>query len=134
MRDVYGRKIARHERDETTYVLPAGLRELRALFAYAVAMGGEILMADVGGAHLHARLRGSAVWASLEKHNQPGWWKRYTDPVVRLHKALYGLKRANFDWDQHHERVMILCSWSRVGGHRRLYVAKGAAPLGCVRG
>jgi len=90
------------------------LRELRALFAYAVAMGGEILMADVGGAYLHARLRGSAVWARLEKHNQPGWWKRYTDPVVRLHKALYGLKRANFDWDQHHERVMILCSWSRV--------------------
>jgi len=80
----------------------------------------SLLQADVCHAYLQARLRGPAVHVVLPKIVWPSVWFHndgspiYKFPCLRLHRAMYGLRRAGFDWLAHAERILESQGWLAI--------------------
>ena len=112
---------------------PIPLDCVRMMLATAACRGWCAEVADVDGAYLLADLRGPPTFARLPKDLQPTDWKlKYSDPVVKLRKALYGLPRSGFDWYYHFEKLLVSMGWTKVPDWDSLYMRKEAILLAYV--
>jgi hypothetical protein len=79
-----------------------------------------LLQADVLTAYLQAFLKGTATYIELPRKLWPAEWfdsdgePRYWHPVLRLRKAIYGLRRSGFDWMKHADNVLQHHGWKPV--------------------
>jgi len=110
--DANGRKI--YEFD-SPFAMPIDLASVRAVIYYG-AQHRCILQADVLTAYLLAKLGGPPTWIRLPRWALPAAAQGMKDPVMRLHKALYGHPRSGGDWDQHLGRVLRAQGWVPVEG------------------
>ena len=67
--------------------------------AYALSPSAEILQSDCIRAYVQADMEGPTTFVRLPRNMWPASWHGpFTDPVVRLKKALYGHPRAGDIW------------------------------------
>ncbi|MCP3995571.1 MAG: DDE-type integrase/transposase/recombinase, partial [bacterium] len=80
------------------------------LLGAAYSLDGSIVIADIAQAYSQAELKGHPKWLNLPSRlleritpvvpkSWPGW--RMRCPVMRIRKAMYGLRRAGFDFSDH---------------------------------
>ena len=100
--DANGRKV--YEFD-SPFAMPIDLASVRAVIYYG-AQHRCILQADVLTAYLLAKLGGPPTYIRLPRWALPAAAQSMKDPVMRLHKALYGHPRSGGDWGQHLGRVL----------------------------
>eukprot|EP00973_Karenia_brevis_P037534 5179568-Karenia_brevis.AAC.1 len=73
--------------------------------------------ADAASAYTQAELGGPPTWITLPRDRWPKEWVgKYTNPVVRLHKALYGHPSAGLSREQHYHDVFMKLGWKKVRG------------------
>lgn len=88
--------------DEVLSCLPPSYGQFRAFAGVNVARGKKLTLVDFPGAYLISRDKGKRkAWARLPRNGWPDEWVgKFKDPVVPVYGALYGRKRAGFDWDK----------------------------------
>lgn len=95
VRDACGMKAT----EEELFGSPISLCASRMIDVYAGLVSGVTEVADVDGAYLQAPLKGAPKYIELPTQMWPKEWEgKFKRPVCKLHKALYGLQRAGFDW------------------------------------
>ena len=107
--------------DADPHGAPTSLEAIRLVVWWA-CMHPEhtLLQADMCHAYLQTKLKGPAVYVVLPKVIWPACWfdssggERLRNPVLRLRKAMYGLRRSGFDWMQHAERILVHHGWIPV--------------------
>lgn len=83
--------------------------------AFAGGVGGAVETADVDGAYLQADLRGKPKYPELPSDMWlPEWKGKYRRPAVPIKKALCGLQRAGFDWQDHAGNELVKEGWKRL--------------------
>lgn len=119
VRDAFGRLAA----EEELYGCPISMQISRIIDIFAGACFGEIQTADVEGAYLQAELKGAPKYLELPRELWPAEWAgKYSRPVVPLEKALYGLQRSGFDWQDHAAEKLMTQGWQRYQDvHRNLF-------------
>ena len=107
--------------EEDLFGSPASLEAVcLVVFVGLMLLGNIILCGDVTAAYLQARLGGAPTWLLLPSQLWPASWfdgngsPRWKRPVVRLHRAIYGLKRSGFDWAAKAQRVLLEHGWRPV--------------------
>ena len=98
---------------ENLWSLPPAYHSLRAFTSLAILGGKEISSRDLTAAYLHAPTRGPDTYAVLPPEAaghfpQAAGMKQ---PVALLQKAVYGTKRAGFDFEHHVTSRLELCGW-----------------------
>ena len=79
-----------------------------------------LLQADVNAAYLQARLKGRPTFLELPRRLWPKEWfhsdgsPKYRHPVLRLFRAIYGLRRSGFDWMEHADQVLRHHWWEPI--------------------
>ena len=72
----------------------------------------DLLQADNNAPDLQARLKGRPTFVELPRRLWPKQWfysdgtPSFRHPVLRLHRAIYGLRRSGFDWMEHADKVL----------------------------
>ena len=104
---------------------PASLEAVRLVLAHAAnTHDSALLSADVTTAYLQAELLGRPVYLAFPKDLWPPTWfhadgtPKYRKPVVRLRKAIYGLRRSGFDWRTHADTILQSQGWLPVVDHQ----------------
>jgi hypothetical protein len=123
VRDSRGRRIA----ETLSHIIPASLAAVRVGEVHAASFDpGVSLHGDVRNAYIKADLKGDAVWVSLPKKLQPHKHRKMKNPVVKLVKALYGLKRSGLDWGELVRDTLLKRGWTwiRDVGETSLYHKK----------
>ena len=111
VRDTTGKVI---KNTEDFFMTPASLFCLRLMLFYTLITNAVCTRSDVRGAYLNAPLGGAAKYLRLPKRLWPKSWFSMRDPVVRIHRALYGLQRSGFDWDEWFEAILAQKGWKRL--------------------
>ena len=85
------------------YGAPASLEGVSAVvWRSTLSPECDLLQADIAGAYIQARLLGRPTFLERPKRPSPGPWfrsdgsQRYRHPVLRLRRAMYGLRRSGF--------------------------------------
>ena len=110
-------KHGSHQREFGLTGSPASLEAVRiAVWWSTMAPHHVLLQSDVHGAYLQALIGGKPVFCILPKDFWPPSWHKagLKVPVVRLHRALYGLQRSGFDWMKHADEVLRHHGWLPV--------------------
>ena len=103
MKDARGHRI----RELLNHVFPASLFLIRLNEMHSCChRDGVVLHGDVKNVYVKAALRGEEVWVTLPERCRPASHSRYRVPVVRLRKALYGLRLAGLDSESKVRRDM----------------------------
>lgn len=101
--------------EEDLFGSPISLCASGVIDVYAGLIGGVTEVADVDGAYLQAPLKGAPKYIELPVQMWPkGWDGKYQRPVCRLHKALYGLQRAGFDWMEYASENLKTEKWTQL--------------------
>mmetsp|Transcript_4370 Transcript_4370/g.10695 ORF Transcript_4370/g.10695 Transcript_4370/m.10695 type:complete len:964 (-) Transcript_4370:161-3052(-) len=104
------------------YDKPASLLGLRFALAYSRCLPeGDVACFDIDSAYLSADLGGPPCFGRLPKEMWPESWTGMTDPVVRVNKALYGLKRAGSDFSMEARRRLKSLEWELLPGDLNIY-------------
>lgn len=82
-----------------TYAPTASIMSLKALLAIAVSLDWKRNMFDVSSAYLNSDINEEIHVKAPEEINE-----KYKGKMLRLRKALYGMKEAGRCWWQHFER------------------------------
>ena len=121
--------IAELFQDVTT--TPASLVQVRTALAAGAVKGQSATVRDATSAYLQAPMRefnadGSrkpSQWLRLPKACWPKSWfqaggvtPRYHDPVVRLHKAIYGHPESEAAWDEYLAKHLRKSGWLPASG------------------
>ena len=113
-----------HHYDSDLHGAPTSLEAIRLVIWWATMHPlHTLLQADMCHAYLQTKLKGPTVFVVLPKVIWPACWfgpggvELYKHPVLRLRKAMYGLRRSGFDWMQHAERILIHHGWIPVRDH-----------------
>jgi hypothetical protein len=97
--DVHGKQCTDMLEGEKFDEKPLSMAGLRVFVAQAAVRGHVVLQGDVTSAYLTADLQGPPIFAKLGRGLMPEHWaKAYSEPVVKVSRALYGLPRSGFDW------------------------------------
>lgn len=93
---------------------PSDMTAARIAMVQTLANGGVIEQADAQSAYCQAPLLGHPKWLAIPRHlrqllNIPDHMQ---NPVCRLRKALYGLVRSGFDWQEHATKELVAKGWS----------------------
>ena len=117
LHDSYGHKVI----EADLYGAPASLEEVRiVIWRATMSPDCALLQADVLSAYLQAFLKGKTTYIELPKKLWPAQWfdedgnPKYRHPVLRLHKAIYGLRRSGFDWMKHADNVLQHHGWQPI--------------------
>jgi hypothetical protein len=101
--------------ENLSHIIPASLTAVRIGEVHAAGYSdGVSLNGDVKLAYVKAVLEGDDMWASLPKQVRPSSHANFSDPVVQIKKALYGLKRSGLDWGMKVRRQLLQDNWSFV--------------------
>jgi hypothetical protein len=101
--------------EEDLFAVPADLDGARIVLSHAVLeQNGEVLQSDVDQAFTQAPLKNDNIFICLPKKLWPDSWKLMRKPVVRLRKALYGLRRSGFDYADFSHNIIIKHGWSKI--------------------
>ena len=74
---------------------------------HASLPGNDSEQADARRAYIQAKFKGDETWVYLPEVAWPDSWynsdgsKKYTQPIVRLDKALYGHPNSGTYWEKH---------------------------------
>ena len=112
--------------------LPLQQHELRALLAAGIRAGRsqtKIAVVDEESAYVQEVLDGDAVWLDLSKENArdvvPAELRAQVMemrcPVVKVHKACYGLKRSIFAYEAGRDERLMSTGLTRVRGTRCVF-------------
>ena len=103
------------------YGAPASLEGVRVVVWRAtMSPTCDLLQADIHAAYLQARLKGRPTFVELPRRLWPKQWfysdgtPRFRHPVLRLFRAIYGLRRSGFDWMEHAQRVLQHHGWQPI--------------------
>ena len=101
VRDGLGRPVTEDTRDLTCS--PLSMESSRLLDFSAASTPAAIVQAgDVSGAYLQADLGGEITFLDVPEILLPRQYRgRWKCPCVRCYKAIYGLERSGFDWDEY---------------------------------
>ena len=100
--------------EEDLFAVPADLDGARIVLSHAVLeQNGEVLQSDVDQAFTQAPLKNDNIFICLPKKLWPDSWKLMRKPVVRLRKALYGLRRSGLI-----TLILVITSSSSMAGAR----------------
>ena len=129
-----------HELFQDVVATPTSLTAVRAALAAGALRGQSASVRDAQSAYLQAPLkefnpdgsRKPSQWLRLPKSVWPKSWfdaktgePLYRDPVVRLKKALYGLRIAPSAWQRHFAEVMMEMTLLRSMYDANVYYGKG---------
>ena len=117
LHDIFGAKFT----ETDLHGAPASLEGVR-LVVWRATMSAdcELLQADVNGAYLQALLRGRPTYIELPKRLWPKEWflesgeAKFKHPVLKLIRAIYGLRRSGFDWMEHASKVLQHHGWQPI--------------------
>jgi hypothetical protein len=113
--------------DEAMYGAPASLEIIRFVVWWSTMSPCFVLwQSDVRHAYLQASLKGPPVYLVLPTHVRPASWSNMHLPVLRLRRAIYGLKRSGFDWMEHASRVLRHHGWIDHPDHADSLFTKGS--------
>ena len=125
-----------HFRENDLHGAPTSLEVIRIIVWWSTMSASHtLLQADVSHAYLQAKLRGRAVYVVLPRCVWPECWYRnglpiFKFPCLRLHRAMYGLRRSGFDWLAHAERILISQQWIPIRDYcDSLFVRPSASGL-----
>lgn len=109
--------------DEGFAPAPVSLEACRALIVTATIKRHDVEVADLTTAYVQAELHGPVTYIRTPKEARPKeWGDKFHDPVQRLNRALYGLKRAGGDWDRHSADELEDIGWIALEDvERRLF-------------
>ena len=102
------------------YGAPTSLEAIRIIVWWATMHREHgLLQADMNHAYLQTTLKGAPIHVVLPSSVWPESWyvngvPKFKSPVLRLHKAMYGLRRSGFDWMAHCERILLAHEWLAV--------------------
>ena len=101
-------------RDELTGK-PVDMTGARIAMVHALCGGGDVQSCDAQSAYCQAPLKGAPKWLTIPPVLREilGTPSNLKQPVCRMHKALYGLVRAGFDWSDHCEEKLTANGWTR---------------------
>lgn len=127
LRNRYGAIIE----EQLLHAVSAGMEGLRLGFGWGLITGSRGRRGDAKGAYLQADLSGAPVFVVISDDIlRDGWTKggtRYTQPVRRVWKPLYGLQRGNTDWGRKVRKVLtteLNATWIGDHGEDSLYMFK----------
>lgn len=99
-----GEKVSGTE--DVRAMLPASLAAVREVVAYGASIKGETRLFDVEGAYVQSALGGPPCFGRPNRRLWPrSWASRYWRPVLRVWRAIYGMPRSGFDWDDRWSEV-----------------------------
>ena len=104
-----------------TFSPVARIEGVRTLLAYATHKGFKVYHMDVKSAFLNGILDEEVYIEQLEGFVDPN--KR--DMVYKLHKALYGLKKAPRAWYERLHNYLIQICFQRTNENTSLYIKEG---------
>ena len=114
---------------------PANMQAGKAVDAYGLQRGYDTEQADAEAAYTQCELQGTPTWVRLPEDRWPKEWFytdsngnrkcKYTDPVCRLKKALYGHPDAGTYWEQHAEKHLKSVGFLPVTDWRSCFVHPG---------
>ena len=123
--------IAPHELFQEVSSAPAAMASVRATLAIGALRGFRPMMRDAAQAYIQARIDGPgrpATWVRLPRYMWPATWfdakgqPRYKDPVVPLHKALYGHPESGALWEKHLAEILTSLGWSKCDSHPGVWI------------
>lgn len=110
VRDAFGRVAE----EEDLFGCPISMSCSRFIDGFALLKNGCVETADVDGAYLQAKLNGSPKFLFLPREMWlEDWHEKYKNPAVPIDKALYGVPRAGFDWQDHAAQQLEENGWTR---------------------
>ncbi|KAA8493218.1 Copia protein [Porphyridium purpureum] len=118
---------------EFSFDKPAGIVAMRMAMSAAILENGreaEGVFFDIDGAYLHAPLKGPPVYgyvrelAGILKGHAAEKCKRINEPVVKIERALYGLKRSASDFSHFARDKLVSIGWLESSSDRNLYSKK----------
>ena len=119
--------------EEAMYGAPASLEIIRFVVWWSCMSPDFVLwQSDVRHAYLQATLRGPPVYIILPPQVRPSAWSQFRLPVLRLRRAIYGLKRSGFDWMDHATKVLLHHGWSLHPDHADSLFSKGVGKQMCL--
>ena len=105
-----------------------------AMAVHAVTKKSVMLQSDCVRAYIQAELGGPPTWIRLPRHMWPRSWynadgtPRFTDPVCRLRKALYGHPRAGDYWADKLSSVLDQRGYERDEAWPGIFVKDAGKP------
>ena len=118
--------VPAHELFQEVSQAPAAMATVRCLLAAAALRGWTPKVRDAAQAYIQSRIDSGdrpSTWVRLPKSWWPATWydkggaALFNDPVVRLHKALYGHPEAGALWDKHLRDILIALGWTALDSH-----------------
>ena len=105
---------------ENTYASTLAGRSFRSLMTIAARFDLELLQFDVVNAFVHAPLPYD-IFMRMPK----GYTSEGTDVVLKLQKALYGLRESPLLWQKHLTGTLIQCGFQSVPHEPCCFINKG---------
>ena len=111
LHDIFGAKFI----EVDLHGAPASLEGVR-LVVWRATLSADcmLLQADINGAYVQAVLKGRPTFIELPRRFWPKEWflkngdAKFKHPVLKLIRAIYGLRRSGFDWMEHASKVLQL--------------------------
>ena len=103
---------------------PTLVTSANANIAYGLFRGNKTTSADAVKAYIQSVLKSEfPTWVELPRELWPAEWKnKYTRPVVRLYKSLYGHPESGAHWQNHLEEILKTETKAEVmTGHQSTY-------------
>lgn len=86
---------------------PATMTGSKFVDFHGMLPGHDVQQADAEQAYLLSDFEGEETWVALPNEAWPSHWIcKYTNPVVRLEKALYGHPDSGGYWEKHCDKVL----------------------------
>lgn len=86
--------------DNTETMLTAATSGVRSVVAYGHSAKGIVVVFEIEGTYVKSKLGGAKTFGRLNKGLWPEWWhSQFYSPVLPIWMAMYGLPRAEFDWN-----------------------------------